>query len=328
MADDQDGTKDTLGETASLDDVNPEILRALRSITLFESLSDEEFLRMAANAVLQEVNPGEVIFQSHDEVSEVLYAISSGRVAVQHTTLSGGRIASFELGGGVFFGNHPILQGVCRDCTISAFSRTTLLQLEKTSYFELAPRLHPEIGQELARPYLVSFLDSVPPFSLLSEPARFCDNIDFVEYRPDHVIVQEGDSCHEIYILYAGQARSEFLQPDGTLSKEKVSPGETVGARTLLTKGVWNLSLVSMTPTTWLIIGLEAFDELIVELPQLVPDNDDPIRFDWQSPGEHVVYAARSHWVYLLSLTCALMLVLLTRLLQRPVRAKNVNNSR
>lgn len=291
----------------SLDTIRPEIQRAMQTIPFFDLLSEDEYRQLAASVILEEVHQDEVVFQDYDHAEEVLYVVSRGTLRVHHKELSKRRSEIFKLESGGFFGKHPILAGVCRGCTISAETPVTLLRLEQTYYFKTALRLRPELRPNLVATYLAAFLTWVPPFSSLDETQTLARLLTVVEFSPEQQICSQGAPCDRMYILYSGKVSAVRIHVDGSQSTRDLDAGDYFGARSLLLSAKWDESLVATNPATVLVVPLDAFDELIVKVPQLVPDVHDLVRFSWQMPGEHVVYHARSHWTYVAGRTAVVV---------------------
>ena len=114
----------------------------LKSIPLFQSVSDEELREIAPFAEETQVEEGKVLVREGDFSYQFL-AIEQGEAEV---TRGGEHVA--DLGSGDFFGEIAILTGDVRNATVRACRDTQLLVLQAHDLERLMDRV-PEIGRRI-----------------------------------------------------------------------------------------------------------------------------------------------------------------------------------
>jgi CRP-like cAMP-binding protein len=290
--------------------VDPHTVDILRRVPLFDTLTDEELWRLAGEAEVEDVSSDHIVLQNYETIDEVLYVVGRGSLRVYHTRLGEEHQHLLDLTQGFFFGKHEVLFGVCRDCVIEALEPTVLVRLEQTSFFRLASRQESEapyeIVQDLIRPYLDAFLKLTDTFAMLDEQRELLNFFDMVEYSENSLVRSRDELCDDMLILYGGQAQTEDLEH----GIDTLCVGDAIGARSLLLGGSWGKEVISVTNTTWIVVGLETFDALFVGSPSLVSHPEGSLRFAWQGEDEHVVLFGRSHYLFTLGLVVSYLTVI------------------
>jgi NTE family protein len=104
----------------------------------------------------------------------------------------------------------------------------------------------------------------------LDELSRVLEGFDRRTYEPDRVVVAEGDTLHELYIVLAGTAAVVVVGPDGREHEVgRVAPGGTVGEMALLTGEPAAATVRSTAPLDVLVLTEDEFAELGQRFPQV-----------------------------------------------------------
>jgi small-conductance mechanosensitive channel/CRP-like cAMP-binding protein len=125
---------------------------ALRSVDLFESLSDEELADLASALRFSPYSKGEVLTRQGHEGTD-LFLILGGEVDVR-VTIDGAIHTVAQLGAGSFFGERSLLTGEPRSATTVAASDVVCYELPKSAMqalLEKRPELAEGIAEVLAR---------------------------------------------------------------------------------------------------------------------------------------------------------------------------------
>ena len=102
------------------------------------------------------------------------------------------------------------------------------------------------------------------------ELARALDDFERRTYEPDRVVVAEGDTLHEIYVVLAGAAAVVVTGPDGRDHEVgRVAPGGTVGEMALLTGEPAAATVRSTASLDLLVLTEDQFAELGERFPQV-----------------------------------------------------------
>ena len=102
------------------------------------------------------------------------------------------------------------------------------------------------------------------------ELARALDDFERRTYEPDRVVVAEGDTLHEIYVVLAGAAAVVVTGPDGRDHEVgRVAPGGTVGEMALLTGEPAAATVRSTASLDLLVLTEDEFAELGERFPQV-----------------------------------------------------------
>jgi len=136
----------------------------LRSLPLFEGLSEEDLVALAARLDRREYAAGEMIV-TRGEAGTSMYFIESGDVNIHLPGEGSARISLKDNGPGEFFGEVALLDGGPRTASALATTPTVLLELQREileRYLEQHPRaamaVLKSMGQSMRR--TISLLDS------------------------------------------------------------------------------------------------------------------------------------------------------------------------
>jgi CRP/FNR family transcriptional regulator, cyclic AMP receptor protein len=103
----------------------------LRTVPLFESLSEDEATILCQYLETKDCNPEQVLFRAGD-AGDGMYLIEDGKVSISMTAADGHEISIAELGKGDFFGEMAMLDGKPRSARATAIepSRVAMLSRE------------------------------------------------------------------------------------------------------------------------------------------------------------------------------------------------------
>ena len=113
-----------------------EAFEALRSVPVFEPLSDDQVRGLARHARLERYASGERLVRQGDEGGS-LFVLRSGEVRVERAEGSGERRELARLSAGSFFGEMGLLTGDPRTASVLAISEVEVVVVEKEAFTPL-----------------------------------------------------------------------------------------------------------------------------------------------------------------------------------------------
>jgi cAMP-dependent protein kinase regulator len=122
-------------------------LKELQSSTLFSSFEREALVEIVASTELRSYDEGDIIV-TEGEPGSSLFLIVGGSVKVFTRSDDGGNLQLAELDPGDFFGEVSLLSGKPRTATITARTKVTAIELDRTSVDRIAEN-HPEVKKVL-----------------------------------------------------------------------------------------------------------------------------------------------------------------------------------
>jgi len=127
-------------------------IRALRNVTFFGSLSDDD-LRDIAEFVRKRTHPaGHIIFRENKQ-GDTFHIIHKGRVEITKRFEDGEEMVLAVCGDGDFFGEMALLEDGPRSATVRTLKPTTTLEISRQGFVSLlqkAPLLAYELTRELS----------------------------------------------------------------------------------------------------------------------------------------------------------------------------------
>ncbi len=133
--------------------MNQRVIESLRSVEMFEGLTDEEIQLISTLCQAVRVAPGRTIFKEGDRGDE-LYIILDGSVRVMiNTRRSDGSFAPSTINmlySGQCFGEMTLLDNATRSATVSAADPTTLIVIHEPEFRALCED-NPRIGYRVIR---------------------------------------------------------------------------------------------------------------------------------------------------------------------------------
>jgi CRP-like cAMP-binding protein len=127
-----------------------EVILALKSTPLFQSVPGEGLRRLSDFIREKEVRAGEVVFRE-DDLGEEMYLVRSGQVGIRQELEDGPAILERVEPGG-YFGEMAIIDDLPRTATAVAEVDTSLLVLHKND-FRTAVMDYPDIAFEIFREF-------------------------------------------------------------------------------------------------------------------------------------------------------------------------------
>ena len=141
-----------------------DVIPLLRSLPLFEGLSDDDLAAIAARLQKRSFRAGEIVFHQGD-LGDSMYFVNNGSVNIHLPGEDSRRISLKDLGAGEFFGEVALLDGEPRTASALCSTNTTLLELQREAleeYLKNRPQAAMSIlrsmGQRMRR--TISLLDS------------------------------------------------------------------------------------------------------------------------------------------------------------------------
>jgi len=126
---------------------SPIATQALRSVTLFASLSDADLAPLAEHVQTRHFSPGDVLIQQGDP-ADALYLIQSGRADVTVRSPRGKEQVLDTIGPGEPAGELGLMTGGTRTATVRAVEPVDALELRREAFMDVMDR--PEFAQRVA----------------------------------------------------------------------------------------------------------------------------------------------------------------------------------
>jgi CRP-like cAMP-binding protein len=123
-------------------------LEALRNVSIFDGLSDEERGFLAEHLHSAPFAPEEIMTRQ-GAIAHWLYIILKGEASVRVSIAGGGEREVARLGAGDFFGEMGLLTGERRSATVVALTSVECYRLDKSA-FELLVEKRPEVTAHIA----------------------------------------------------------------------------------------------------------------------------------------------------------------------------------
>lgn len=115
---------------------NSEVIKILRDMPIFQSLSDEHLLLIARDLMINKVKKNEFIFYQSDESTE-LYIILEGAVKACLLSPEGKELVLYIFKKGDFFGELSLIDGKPRSATIIAIQNSIVGVLKREQFLTL-----------------------------------------------------------------------------------------------------------------------------------------------------------------------------------------------
>ena len=206
--------------------------RAADAPPLLASLGGDGLLKLVKEASVTRVEPEKYIVVQGDR-GDTMFLILSGRAVVHAMKRDGARVYLASMSAGDFFGENSFFTGAPRTATVEATEVTEVIEIDRALY-DRAMAENPEAESILLSFYKDRVVDSLLAtsrvFSLLDASTRrdVIAMFTLESYEPGEVLIHEGDSSDEIYIIKTGAADAWAMDGD---EKKVLS---TVGAGTIL----------------------------------------------------------------------------------------------
>lgn len=178
-----------------------EILSALKQVSIFDDLTDEQLRRICDAVEIVPYNTGDQIIKKGTS-GNIFYMIKSGSVKV---TDLGEKYADFELHSGDYFGERALITGEPRAANVYASGTVSLLALDREAFISLLGPLHELITDNMN----MRVLTSIKLFEKLNndERSKLSKSFEYEHFRKGDVIIRQGDKGAKFYILNEGIAK-------------------------------------------------------------------------------------------------------------------------
>jgi len=125
----------------------PMTIEAIRSVTLFASLSDEAAEELVTLLQSRHVTAGALLFRAGDK-GDAMYLIQSGRVRIAVDDAEGQQIVLAELAQGDFFGEMSLIDGKQRSADAHVIEDAQLAVLSRENFLRYI-NTHPGVALEM-----------------------------------------------------------------------------------------------------------------------------------------------------------------------------------
>jgi CRP-like cAMP-binding protein/cytochrome P450 len=212
--------------------------------------------------------PGQVILRQGD-AADTFHLIEQGDVVVSRAGDGASREIA-RLGPGQWFGEVGLLQRAPRNATVTAADTGAVTRvIDGESFLAMVASsdlVASEIGQLLRRRAATGrLMDSLPrltPAMLAAVLPEFAPR----HHAPGDVLIAEGDSADEFFVLVTGHVDVTRLDPQGTpVALATLGPGDYFGEMGLLNRAPRNATVRASMPVEVLVTDRAGFDRLLAE---------------------------------------------------------------
>jgi CRP/FNR family cyclic AMP-dependent transcriptional regulator len=119
----------------------------LRTISLFEDLSDADLGRVAALSTMRSHEKGAQIMGEQEQTTDVFF-ILAGEVRISSFTKAGREVIYSEMAAGDIFGEFSAVDHLPRSATVSALTECVLARMPAESFFIVLER-YPKVSRHL-----------------------------------------------------------------------------------------------------------------------------------------------------------------------------------
>ena len=184
-----------------------EKMEFLRSVKLFEQISDYTLEKIAEVMQQQTFDPKQVIFR-RGEAGESFYMVQSGRVSIFTTSITGGRTELVRLGNKKFFGELALLDNAPRKASAAAIDKTTCWTVDRSNFIALVGSVkqarEESIGVQILKK--VKLMEGLTDKQLITvarclKPA---------EFKKGDAIINQGEDGDTFYMIAQGEVNVEI----------------------------------------------------------------------------------------------------------------------
>jgi subfamily B ATP-binding cassette protein HlyB/CyaB len=248
-----------------------QIVAAMNQTAIFNFMSDEKKRSAAALFEAVSFKLGETVI-SKGEHSEAFYMILSGKARWIGYTLTGEEISISLLKAGSHFGERGLLSDEPAEATIASAGQLQALRLTRAGYtilLEENPGLDTYFRDWAESEGLQLFLKNSTILGGLSFEAirSLFDRFEIVEFEEGQVLVREGEKGSSFYIIRSGSVLVDIGEKRRTVNK--LIAGDYFGELALLTGESRRATVRAKEQTTVYRLNQAAFDELIVQFPDI-----------------------------------------------------------
>ena len=246
----------------------PSVEGALPKIPLFSSLDEGRLHALIRRSHIVKAFAGQSIVRQGDR-GDALYVIVRGEVEVLVAEAPQPVARLIE---GAFFGELALLTDQPRLATVRAVDEVELLEIGRDVVWELIEDA-PDVLQILLRFFRDRLIDRLiatsPLFTPFSgtESRELTDRFQFLELKPQTVIIQEGQRAEGLFAILCGVC-DVTTEAAGYVAA--IGPGELCGEISLLARQPAVASVTTRTRVWALALPRQAFQEVILTHPQIL----------------------------------------------------------
>jgi cAMP-dependent protein kinase regulator len=229
---------------------------------LFSNL-DEDSLHVLLHALQEKRVPNRTTIIQQGDEGDFFYIVESGSVDF---FVDGEKISSGGVGSS--FGELALMYNAPRAATVVASSDTVLWALDRITFKKI---LLDKTTKK--RSMYGEFLRSVPVLKVLDnyQLSKLADALNSAVYEPGSVVIREGDTGDEFYIIEAGEARVE-KEGEGTVSS--LSKGDYFGEVALLHDMPRQATVIAISKLKVASLGRSGFQRLLGPVVDILKKQD------------------------------------------------------
>lgn len=199
-------------------------------LPLFSSLTPLQVREFLIHSVLHNPKPNDVIFKRNDYANE-LFTILDGEVGIE----VGPNNEMVRLGRGQFFGEMALISGRRRTATVRATQPSVLLEIDRNTMVRLV-RSNEAVKQGIDSQAVIRQIKTyLAPQVEDSALADIVATSKVVEFKPNEVLIQEGDDKDDsVYLIRKGSVTVSIRQQGKDVVLAYVPAGNYVGEMALI----------------------------------------------------------------------------------------------
>lgn len=197
------------------DDQRARIRTAIGNNFLFKNLDEEQYTDVV-NAMVEKREPVNTHVIEQGAVGDYFYIVESGNL---DCFINGKKVTSYGPGGS--FGELALMYNAPRAASIIAVTDCVLYALDRVTFRSILME-----NTARKRRMYERFLEEVPIFKSLEiyERHKIADALESVNFNDNDIVISEGDSGDNFYLIESGEATFYKKLPDG--SQQEVMVGK------------------------------------------------------------------------------------------------------
>lgn len=263
-----------MGNKTSVDELSMEgklILEHLTKLDLFRKENPKQLIKVAASLRLEKFKNGDIIIKQNEE-SDSMYIIASGTASFSHVDPATGRnkiIASVTKGD--TFGEFGLVYNVRRTAAVIATSDLLVaLRLDREVYQKVQnSKFMKPLSKKVQKVCSTLMRDGLSRLPIMRgmktvDVEDICDLFTFEVLPAGTKLIQEGQKPERFYLIFHGTVVVTRID-EFTLPYEicRLREGEGFGERALLSNGVTEATVTTLTPCEVFSLDSADFSEFL-----------------------------------------------------------------
>ncbi|KAL7313858.1 hypothetical protein PS15m_007545 [Mucor circinelloides] len=249
------------------DEQRARIRTAIGNNFLFKNLDEEQYTDVV-NAMVEKREPVNTHVIEQGAVGDYFYIVESGNL---DCFINGKKVTSYGPGGS--FGELALMYNAPRAASIIAVTDCVLYALDRVTFRSILME-----NTARKRRMYERFLEEVPIFKSLEiyERHKIADALESVSFNDKEIVINEGDSGDNFYLIESGEATFYKKLPDGTQQEVMIGKkGDYFGELALLNDEPRAATVIANGRLKCATLGKKAFTRLLGPVMDILKRNSE-----------------------------------------------------